>query len=185
MSREHLRLPMHGRDHLPGGSDPIPGLQTSNFLSHKEGCYHIPSPGDVTIAAGAGVDIDWSLLSGDSLFDLTNPALPVTLTAGLYTVDVTWSSISFNWTVGATTQGTVTLYQGAWAGNHQKVMRQTIVVGANNLPSAGDTPPVVGFVSATGWLEVGDSVSFHIDNLDSGSRDMSVSSIEVSLLYSA
>jgi hypothetical protein len=43
---------------------------------------------EVTIANGAGGDLQWQHVSGDALLDLTDPALPLVVEEGVYAITV-------------------------------------------------------------------------------------------------
>ncbi len=144
---------IHGRDHLPGGADPIPGLHTlltdMTFVpGHQEGRYQIVSPGSVTVTSGSSSTIDWDYISGDALLDISTPSAPTPVVNGWYTVDVTWASTSTGWTVGATHQARLEFH-----GAQSKHALNTVVIGAHNLPSGGDIADSrQGYVSLSGYL---------------------------------
>ena len=152
-------------------------------LAHQEAKYKMPLPGSVTVASTMSAALEWDHREGDAILDLTVVATPVVITAGWYTVDISFSSTSPVWTVGACINGVLRFHQGAWAGFLMKEAVDKTPTGANDLPSAGDLDVPRGFVSLTAWLEPGDQMTFQIDNLDNADRDLTVDEAHVSLLY--
>ena len=92
----------HGRDHLPGGEDPIPGLTIGT------GSTYAPNPSSAqyqfdggVVTSLSSVTVDWTYDLGDSgLLDLTNPQFPVPTVKGVYAVMVELTSPDSTWTPG-------------------------------------------------------------------------------------
>lgn len=175
MSREHLRPPMHGRDHLPGGSDPIPGVQTSN--SHAIAFFGLVLPGSVTVASGAGVNGSLRWLAGDSsMVDLTAPATPTIKVQGLYCITVTFSSTGSLWTSGATFQAELTAQVAGLTQNPDQW--STVTIGT-------DLNPRQGFVALSSIpMAVNDTFTITLLNHDSSSRDLTCDQIVVTRILS-
>lgn len=162
---------------------PTADLPGTAALAHQEGRYHVVDGAAVTVSGGGTEYVDWELLAGDDILDVTAPAAPVVVTAGWYTVDLQYSTVSFDWTVGAKLDAVLEFIQGAWAGSRVKDMRSSVTIGAEGLPSGGDTDTPWGFVSLTGWLEPGDEITVTLGNHDSASHDLVVDSLWVNQLY--
>lgn len=165
---------IHGRDHLPGHADPIPGLEeliAASAFVHAEGRYQITGGGSVTIAASGSATIDWAYISGDPLLDLTNPAHPAPVVSGWYTVDATYA---------ATTGGTAGAGRSCkieFHGAQSKHAWDTHTIGSA-------APNAQAFVSLSGHLRTGgDYIALILGNLDSGSNDLTLDTIEVSMVY--
>lgn len=178
-----LKPVIHGRDHLPGHADPIPGLEeliAATALTHGEGRYQITGGGSVTVASDATETIDWAYISGDPLLDLAAPSAPTVVQSGWYDVNVTYSATSGVWTEGSTYQARLEFH-----GAQSKFAWSTVTVGVNDLPSGGDLGgPRQGFVSLSGHLRSGtDYIAFILNNLDSISHDMTCDTIQVSMVY--
>lgn len=175
---------IHGRDHLPGGADPIPGLHTliaeTAAPVHAEGRYQIAAGGSVTVASGLGAVIDWEHISGDALLDLTDPAGPTPVTSGWYTVDAEFSSpADGSWTVGSMFWATL-----QFQGLQLKSIDSSVTVPIRDHPSGGDGFTGYGFISLSGHLRSAlDTITLQLNNYDDASRVLQCPTILVSMVY--
>jgi len=180
---------IHGRDHLPGGADPIPQFITAaalpSLLHHQEGIYQMPDPGAVATVSTGSAALEWTLIDGDAVLDVSVIGTPVVITAGWYTVDIVYATTDASWNAGACIQGVLQFHQGAWAGLRLKESRSKTPAGATGFPTGGTVDTPRGECHLTGWMEPGDQITFQIDNLDSGTRDLTVDAANVSVLYLA
>lgn len=152
-------------------------------LDHAEGRYQISGGGSVTIASGTAATIDWAHISGDALLDLSVPSAPTPVLGGWFRVDATYASTSSGWTVGSRRQARIEFH-----GLQQKHSLDTVVIGAQNLPSGGDNADTSqGYVGLEGHLRStgGDYIALILSNLDSGSHDLTLDTIEVSRVYAS
>lgn len=170
---------IHGRDHLPGGADPIPGLTsiTPYVPDHAEGKYVAASGNSVTVASGSGTSVSFAYSAGDVVLDLTTPTAPEVVVAGMYVVEITWAPLVLL-TAGAVSRALLQFNAARLKYNYS-----IFTYGAYDLPSPGSTPVAQGFVALTGVLSPGDTITFQIENYDSASRDFTIDTIEVTRLY--
>lgn len=77
----------HGRDHLPGGEDPIPDLATLFAYNPNSAEEHL-NVATTTIAAITSTQVNWTHYAWTSLLDLTTANAPKVVTDGIYGVGV-------------------------------------------------------------------------------------------------
>lgn len=79
-----LKPVIHGRDHLPGGADPIPKELAQILLDPDYGYYETTG---VTLATDTGpIKDSWLHHSGTAILDLTDPEKPAFTQRGVYSV---------------------------------------------------------------------------------------------------
>lgn len=71
-------LRRHGRTHLPGGSDPIPGFPTGSEFAQYQA--------NASVVTNSPTGFEWELFTGTEFLDLSNAFLPTIVTAGVYAV---------------------------------------------------------------------------------------------------
>lgn len=67
---------IHGRDHLPGGADPIPGLREPTRAAPVHSAYALKPLTDAGLPNDTDISVAWN--AGDETFTYTNGAAPVT-----------------------------------------------------------------------------------------------------------
>lgn len=159
-----LKPVIHGRDHLPGGADPIPvaALQAVFFNAATEWMQVTT----VTID-GSGGDNEATL----ALSHLSGPVIASTGSVsvkGVYTIDVVALAEG-----GATTHNHFTLEVNMV----QAAYTAALFAQEVSVDELGFLPE--GCVSITGVMNVGDSFLLKIANWDTASRDFSCPSVRV------
>ena len=99
---------MHGRDHLPGGSDPIPALASQYTPDPAYGRYRFNG---ATLASAASQNMTFAYVSGTALLDLTDATKPRVAARGVYTVSCQITSTT-GWTNGYYCQAVLTANTG-------------------------------------------------------------------------
>lgn len=95
-------LQMHGRNHRPGGSDPIPNAMTVRHAGYY--WSNNSAAGALTDFSGATyyqatfdfLDLQW----GEALLDISDPDTPTVTRDGVYSFHMHWT-----WITGQATQG--------------------------------------------------------------------------------
>lgn len=93
-----LRLPQHGRDHRPGGADPIPSDAEPAAEERVEG----PS---TSASSGSDFALEWAHLDGETILDYSDPFKPSVIAEGEYTLtlpicwvpDISGLGLPFTW----------------------------------------------------------------------------------------
>lgn len=163
---------IHGRDHLVGGSDPIPNLvTTASALNPQFGYYD--TDGLLFIEPENNID-SWHYHSDTALLDLTDPTTPTFITRGVYGVTGT-VSFGSGWSAGTFPFGSLIFNPGAgW----------TTDFYFQSHPHSGFStfPPPISFAS-TFQAEVGSSMQLQYSNFDGSTQHaFSATQIRVQLI---
>ncbi len=158
-----LKPVIHGRDHLPGGADPIPDLVSlvGSSLNPGQSRYECLA---LTVPASSSTNVIFDQTSTEGIFDLSTPTFPEALVNGAYAVAAVVEG-GDGWTPGAVFTGVL-----SFAASYQISVRQQVVADAT-----GHMPTF--FLSQTWSMDAGNQFWIELFNEDSADRVVNIEPI--------